>query len=542
MRAVGSDDKDTNTIPTVILRLRSLVDSAMTSMSCSSAQTGLPSHSRTPRLRWSHIWQLAFLPSQAEILQAGFSPLAPILHALFTKSMLWAKQPTQFRGGVLYECYKNSGSSQDVANFRSLFVSSTVGRCYHRLVKNKVQNQTQCALHLLHCGPVLFPELHILSHHRQGLSYAILFLDTKSAYYSIARELAVGDICRDATVIEIFKRFNLGPEDLKELMSAVQAGGVMHEAGVPPALRQVVRDLHYETWFTTRFSDGARVCKTLKGSTPGESFADTIFAYIYSKLLCAIYECAAAEDLAFSLPHDPATGIYSDGSGTEELTSWDATWADDSAFATAAKTATGLLQKATRLSAVVPRTCHRFGFTPNMKIGKTSAMISLCGKGSKGARLAYFGGGAPELKVAELGLAVPVVPQYRHLGGFVDINNTGVVEARHRVALAGQAYDSVGKLMLNRKDLALSVRAGIFNTVVTASFFNLGLWLPSGKAWNILSNAYSRLVRRLLSTQMERKFPRYPPGCACGYRMLDAGVCGQAGTAQPYGFTGSPWT
>ena len=501
------------------------MDSAMTSMSCSSAQTGLPSHSKTPRLRWSHIWQLAFLPSQAKILQAGFSPLAPILHALFTKSMLWAKQPTQFRGGVLYECYKNSGSSQDVANFRSLFVSSTVGKCYHRLVKNKVQNQTQCALHPLHCGPVLFPELHILSHHRQGLSYAILFLDTKSAYYSIARELAVGDICRDATVIEI-KRFNLGPEDLKELMSAVQAGGVMHEAGVPPALRQVVRDLHYETWFTTRFSDGARVCKTLKGSTPGESFADTIFAYIYSKLLCAMYECAAAEDLAFSLPHDPATGIYSDGSGTEELTSWDATWADDSAFATAAKTATGLLQKATRLSAVVPRTCHRFGFTPNMKIGKTSAMISLCGKGSKGARLAYFGGGAPELKVAELGLAVPVVPQYRHLGGFVDINNTGVVEARHRVALAGQAYDSVGKLMLNRKDLALSVRAGIFNTVVTASFFNLGLWLPSGKAWNILSNAYSRLVRRLLSTQMERKFPRYPPGCACGYRMLDAGVCG----------------
>eukprot|EP00439_Symbiodinium_sp_Y106_P075913 s590_g15.t1 len=56
--------------------------------------------------------------------------------------------------------------------------------------------------------------------------------------------------------------------------------------------------------------------------------------------------------------------------------------------------------------------------------------------------------------------------------------------------------------MLNRKDLALSVRAGIFNTVVTASFFNLGLWIPSSKAWSILSNAYSRLVRRLLNTQI----------------------------------------
>ena len=71
------------------------------------------------------VWQLDFLPCQAEVesilravprgkaagldnisgevLNAGFSPLAPILHALFTKAILWAKQPTQFRGGVLYE-------------------------------------------------------------------------------------------------------------------------------------------------------------------------------------------------------------------------------------------------------------------------------------------------------------------------------------------------------------------------------------------------------------------------------------------------------
>ena len=113
------------------------------------------------------------------------------------------------------------------------------GKFYHRLVKDKVQSQTQCALHPLHCGPrqkapVLFPELHILTHvrrcHGQGLSYAVLYLDTKSAYYSIARELVMADICRHATVIEIFRRFNLGPEDLQELMAAVQAGGVMHEA------------------------------------------------------------------------------------------------------------------------------------------------------------------------------------------------------------------------------------------------------------------------------------------------------------------------
>ena len=106
-------------------------------------------------------WQIEFLPCQAEVesllrkvprgkaagldnipgeaLSSGATSLAPLLHTLYLKSMLWAKQPTQFRGGILYECFKNSGSSKDTANFRSLFISSTVGKCYHRLVKNKVQ-------------------------------------------------------------------------------------------------------------------------------------------------------------------------------------------------------------------------------------------------------------------------------------------------------------------------------------------------------------------------------------------------------------------
>ena len=474
-------------------------------------------------------WQIDFLPCQAEVesllrkvprgkaagldnipgevLSSGATSLAPLLHTLYLKSMLWAKQPTQFRGGILYECFKNSGSSKDTANFRSLFISSTVGKCYHRLVKNKVQRQTQQALHPLHCGPrqkapVLFPELFILTHvrrcYKRGLSYAILYLDTRSAYYSIAREVAMGDIRRDSTVVEIFRRFNLGPEDMQELMAAVQAGGVMTEAGIPPALLQVIRDLHHETWFTTRFSDGTRVCKTLKGSRPGESLADTIFAFIYSKLLCSVYENAAAEDLAFVLPFDSTTGIYGDGTEGTDLTSWDATWADDSAFVTTATTPDSLLRKACRLSAIVIGACHSFGLTPNMKAGKTSIMLSLRGKGSTRVRREYFQGGAPALWIEELGLSVPVVPQYGHLGGFVDLNNTGVAEARHRIALAGQSYDAIGKLMLNRRDLDLQVRAGIFNTVVTASFFNVGLLIPNGKAWSLLENAYSRLVRRFL--------------------------------------------
>ena len=475
-------------------------------------------------------WKLEHLPSVAEIqkilrstprlkaggldnvpgdvLVAAHGELADILHPLFLKSMVWSRQLVQWRGGILFEAFKNAGSNQDVSSFRSLFISSAIGKSFHRLVRNKIQQHTQRILHPLHCGPrqhapVLFPELYILSHVRRcissGLCYAILFLDTKSAYYAISRELAVGDICRDDTVVNLFKKFHLGPEDLQELMATVAAGGVMAEAGVPPALRQVIRDLHYGTWFTTRFSDGKRTCQTYAGSRPGESFADTVFGFIYAKLLCSIYECAAAEELAFVLPGDPEAGIYGDGVSGVDQTSWDGTWADDSAFPTVANDPDEIIRKATRLAEIVLGSCQAVGLTPNMKVGKTSLLLRLCGKGTKKARQRHFGDGSPMIRVAALGMAVPVVPQYRHLGGFLDVNNTHMVEARHRIALATKAYDDAGKLLLGRKDIPLEVRAGAFNMVVTPSLFNIGAWIPMGRAWDVLNNAYSRLVRRLLS-------------------------------------------
>ncbi|CAE7830408.1 Pol [Symbiodinium sp. CCMP2592] len=475
-------------------------------------------------------WHSDFLPTQAdvqqvlravprrkaagldnlpgEVLTSGHAALAAVLHPLYVKAMLLARQPLQWRGGILYECYKQSGSCQDVANFRSLFVSSMVGKCYHKLVKSKIQAQTQTALHPLHCGPrqkapVLFPELYILTHvrrcHQKKLNYAILFLDTKSAYYSIARELVVGDICLDQTVIKVLQRFNLGPEDLRELMEVISGGGVMQQAGVEPALRQVIRDLHYQTWFTPRFADGSRACRTYAGSRPGESFADTVFAWIYSKILCSIYEAAAAEDLAFALPYDAATGAFGNGREGVEEQSWDATWADDSAFPTAATTCEEVIRKATRLSDVVIGTCLAHGLVPNMKVGKTSMILYMRGKDTVKVKQRLFADGKPVLKLPETGQTVPLVPQYRHLGGFVDINNTMMVEARHRVAMAAQAYDKSAKLLLNRRDLSVEVRAGLFHINVTASFFNVALWVPKGRAWSLMNNAYSRLVRRLLT-------------------------------------------
>ena len=159
----------------------------------------------------------------SEILKAAPGPMASALQPLMTKSMLLLRQPLQWRGGLLYEAYKGAGQRSSPSSHRSLFVSSVVGKLYHKLTRRKIQGIVDSGLHEFHLGarrgqPVLYPAAYVLSFLRKararGTSAAILFLDAEAAYYKICRELATGPIESDATAIAIFERFQIPPEDM----------------------------------------------------------------------------------------------------------------------------------------------------------------------------------------------------------------------------------------------------------------------------------------------------------------------------------------
>ncbi|OLP86955.1 hypothetical protein AK812_SmicGene31882 [Symbiodinium microadriaticum] len=297
-----------------------------------------------------------------EVLKAVPAESARLLLPLFLKSMVLQHQPIQWRGGILYEAFKRSGLQSSVDNYRSLFVSSYLAKTYHRVVRNKTQVFCRDDFHPLHlgskkCAPVTFASMFVLAHFRRSLaqrkSVAVLYLDTSAAYYRIVRELAVGDIRADDTVLRLFERFGLTGEDLRELMETVESGGMLAQAGAPDALRQVVKDIHMHTWFVSRFSDGSQVCSSLAGSRPGESWADLIYAYIYGRVLCKIHEYAVAEDLTFQVPLDAATGVFPPVNADETIAATDATWADDSAFPVVADAPDELMRKTQRLCTLV---------------------------------------------------------------------------------------------------------------------------------------------------------------------------------------------
>ena len=138
------------------------------------------------------------------------------------------------------------------------------------------------------------------------------------------------------------------------------------------------------------------------------------------------------------------------------------------------------------------------GLDPNLKRNKTSVMIGVRGKGAKVARRNYFDSGRPELALHDLRESIPVVPHYKHLGCVVDIGVRLHLEARYRTACATAAYDKAKELLLHNRDLTLATRSSLFQSVVVSTYYNLEVWIAQGRHWESMSDAFSRLVRRLL--------------------------------------------
>eukprot|EP00439_Symbiodinium_sp_Y106_P039935 s2048_g4.t2 len=79
-----------------------------------------------------------------------------------------------------------------------------------------------------------------------------------------------------------------------------------------------------------------------------------------------------------------------------------------------------------------------------------------------------------------------VAADYVHLGGVIDPEVKLTQEVRRRLGQAKAAYDSGKKLIYSNATIPLPVRAALFRMSVSSTYYNLGLWVPTGpdgKRW-----------------------------------------------------------
>ena len=138
------------------------------------------------------------------------------------------------------------------------------------------------------------------------------------------------------------------------------------------------------------------------------------------------------------------------------------------------------MRKTERMGALIIEFCRGHGMLPDLKPKKTTAIIALRGTGAQKAKRQWFPRGAKAIHLKD------VAADYVHLGGVIDPEVKLTQEVRRRLGQAKAAYDSGKKLIYSNATIPLPVRAALFRMSVSSTYYNLGLWVPTGpdgKRW-----------------------------------------------------------
>ena len=446
-----------------------------------------------------------------ELLKAAAPEVAALFYPLVLKSSVRIQQPLQWKGGILYESFKTSGRADLLENYRSLYISSVPGKQYHRILRDRMATMTAEGLHGLHCGAkpgasVMTPSLalHLLVRAAKaaGQSAALIYLDTKTAYYSIIRELAIGNIYEDSFAVKMFERFCLSAEDLQELMSIVTSGGILAEEGADEHLLALVRAIYKDGWFVSRHSSGGDVCRTTKGSRPGSSWADLLFTFIYGRILAKVRQVADCEGFGATLRWSGTKELWpSEREKGIELHCLDCTWADDTAAFTMSRTPEDLMRQAESMATELLDACVQYGLRPNFRKNKTMMVISLRGTGSRKIAARCFPGNKQQFEVPSKsgdGYSIHLTAGYIHLGTYLDKDGGLECEAKRRVAMATANFERQKKVVYQNRFLDMKSRMRVFRGAVAASMYNLELWTDEVPGWKTLEQGFQKLQRRML--------------------------------------------
>ena len=121
------------------------------------------------------------------------------------------------------------------------------------------------------------------------LSTCVLFLDLRSAFHHLLRELVFlhSDGLSESDLRSIFDDNHFDIERLMTRLQEINARSLA-DPHVPPGLRQFLHDLHHQTWFRLQGDDAhspGQCTYTRRGWRPGSPIADIAFNKMMSGLL-----------------------------------------------------------------------------------------------------------------------------------------------------------------------------------------------------------------------------------------------------------------
>ena len=433
--------------------------------------------------------------------------MAKAFFPLIFKQTLMQHEALLYKGGRLVPMYKK-GDPKECCNYRSLFVSSVIGKALHSIYRKELGThfmkvraplqiggiQGQSITQATHCLQLV--HWHAISCHR---SVGFLFVDIQNAFYRLIRRHMTETPTDQRGARELFSQLGLPEEAFEDFARQIEAPPALSEGQVSPFLQSLFAEFYRDTWYKINGAD--MWTWTRRGSRPGDSFADLCFGYALARILKAIeiellrhFPFVAVEWNGRLAPH------ADDQSGYTAIGPVMPVWADDIALAFTHDCPLTMLEVAPQIASLVLHHLATAGLKPNMQRGKTELLLDLRGKGAVQARRCLS---AKEYKFQLSTSLVEddlvVTQYYKHLGVFLERGGSPARDVRAKMAIAHDTMTRYRSQLFANRALPLAKKVQLFQSLImNAVIFGSPLWRSATtKQWRQIEHGFFRLYKRL---------------------------------------------
>ena len=402
------------------------------------------------------------------------------------KAAVTGTEPLKWKGGIAFPLYKQKGDSSDPQNHRSILLAEMLAKRYHRWVRSSIVpvfDRERLALHAGVSGrlstSVLSLSLRAFQARMQETrqSYGLLFLDLKSAFYSVLRDFLTGASKDDMP--DRLQQLGFPSEQAEEIITTLDD---FHPSSQPWGdFLGRLQGILEATWFV--ISGSNRVVVTGKGSRPGDPLADVLFALVAQQVLRVIESSIMQQGAAAALP---LAAIIQEKAGTvHDFIS--CCWHDDLAVAIVAD-ARQLEATCRSVSRVVFDAFRTRGLSPGLAKGKTEWILCPLGSHSTETKRTVLRGDRHFIHLLQEDgppLSIGTTTTYRHLGSIISSDGSLLPEIRRRLGEAFAAGRPLRKQVFGNPRLPLHVRVTLFRSLVLSRLLhNCGAWpvLQKGEA------------------------------------------------------------
>ena len=426
----------------------------------------------------------------ADLLHLQAANVAKAVFKVFFKTALRLQEPIAWKGGSLHAIWKGKGSQSDCANYRAILVSSATGKSIHGALREKCAPLMDRACTPLQIGGRKGQPVQVATHAVRAFQTAcitrkkpcaVLFVDLREAFHRVVRPLIHGGSLDDHHVAGLIKELGLEPDTVHRLHAYVRESSLLAESGSTQWTAAIMHEVGEDAWFS--FGKTGGFAHVRGGTRPGDNLADMVFTFLFSEVSKRIRDGFQQAGITSCLPwHETWLCGLPDGSVEPDdiCSPVDATWMDDMSILLQANSSQELIERLRTAATTTLDECLQAVLLPNLRQGKTEAVVSFVGKGSLKTAKQAFEGSDPTLLLqssiwpdARLRFAAV----YKHLGGLIQVGGGLKLEFKARVGSAWQAFNKHKRLIFGSPVVTLQEKSILFTSLVESTlYYGAGTW------------------------------------------------------------------